>query len=438
MIVEIEKPAVSAFPALDYNEGKVEQGVAELLAIANLDSDNKDYIYDVFDDYSHTYRPIACLGFHASVNPGDDDRCSEEQILKFIEGMMENLGYGEQPYLIYRHHDIERQHYHVVSIRADKNGHKISDWQERKRCRDFMKSVSEKYSFNVIEKNSVKHNTRQYKGKSRRFNPKGGHVEDQVIAIVTDALNYSFHTQDQYFAVLKSMGVGVKLMPSEEGTRICFCGLDYKNHETTRYMSSRQLGISHPKSIFSSYENFMDAINDKCEYYKSRPSIRDDRDSLYDILKKYSGARSNSFGERDFREKLKQHNITQVTTYDRWGEVKDVYLICGEKRKVVLNLRDDVQPSSLVMTHVIKGRLRLSDLKHGRSVSSVNRVVTSLCRNIGPVLKLLAPINPPQTNVSAGSSEQPKTEEELREEYLIGQTGAINSKLDYSPSMKLG
>ena len=39
---------------------------------------------------------------------------------------MERMGYGNQPYIVFKHKDIDRQHLHIVSLRVDENGHKLS------------------------------------------------------------------------------------------------------------------------------------------------------------------------------------------------------------------------------------------------------------------------------------------------------------------------
>ena len=32
---------------------------------------------------------------------------------------MEELGYGKQPYIVFKHNDIAREHIHIVSLRVD-------------------------------------------------------------------------------------------------------------------------------------------------------------------------------------------------------------------------------------------------------------------------------------------------------------------------------
>ena len=54
MIVEIESPRPSCRPSLDYNEGKVLHGVAELVGYANMESTDRKAVYDLFQRYERT------------------------------------------------------------------------------------------------------------------------------------------------------------------------------------------------------------------------------------------------------------------------------------------------------------------------------------------------------------------------------------------------
>lgn len=59
---------------------------------------------------------------------------------------MEALGYGNQPYIVFKHNDITREHIHIVSLRVDSKGRKISDKFEKRRS----KKITE-----ALEKNLV-------------------------------------------------------------------------------------------------------------------------------------------------------------------------------------------------------------------------------------------------------------------------------------------
>ena len=153
MIVEIEKPRSSVEPTLDYNEGKVLRGVAELVGYANMDDISKEGIYALFSSYENgNCYPTGERSFHASVNPSEKDTCSQDEVLSFIAGLMEHLGYGRQPYLVYRHFDIEREHYHVVSVRIRKDGRKINNYYEKRRATAYMRAVAPRFGFSMAEK----------------------------------------------------------------------------------------------------------------------------------------------------------------------------------------------------------------------------------------------------------------------------------------------
>jgi len=62
-----------------------------------------------------TEKPI----IHISLNPHPDDVLLDSQLADIAKEYMDKLGYGNQPYIVYKHEDIARHHIHIVSIRVD-------------------------------------------------------------------------------------------------------------------------------------------------------------------------------------------------------------------------------------------------------------------------------------------------------------------------------
>jgi len=59
---------------------------------------------------------------------------------------MKHLGYGNQPYLVYKHADLERVHFHIVSTRIDsETGKKIKDNYEKEKTQRFINDLEQKY-----------------------------------------------------------------------------------------------------------------------------------------------------------------------------------------------------------------------------------------------------------------------------------------------------
>jgi hypothetical protein len=56
--------------------------------------------------------------------------------------LMEHLGYGKQPWFVYKHKDLERVHFHIVSTRIDcETGRKIKDNFEREKVKRFIQQL---------------------------------------------------------------------------------------------------------------------------------------------------------------------------------------------------------------------------------------------------------------------------------------------------------
>lgn len=106
-----------------YNERKVYAGQAEVSAVRNLPSDDGGTILmalTALEENPAVVTQARHLAFHMGVNPGEDDAVGddEEKMLEIIDELMAGLGYAEQPYVVYRHKDIERDHYEIMSGRT--------------------------------------------------------------------------------------------------------------------------------------------------------------------------------------------------------------------------------------------------------------------------------------------------------------------------------
>ena len=75
---------------------------------------------------SHVRKPV----IHISLNPSPKDILSEEQMTILAQEFMEKFGYGNQPYIVWLHEDINRKHMHIVSVRINEKGEKIDyNWE---------------------------------------------------------------------------------------------------------------------------------------------------------------------------------------------------------------------------------------------------------------------------------------------------------------------
>ncbi len=152
MIIKIHQ-ACSTKNAMFYNERKVERHKATFYHSQNMPVLNpflgdKSNRYGIFQEIEQRNTRVQKPGLHMSVNPTVSDlvRLGDAGIKTEIGNLMKHLGYGNQPYLVYKHADLERVHFHIVSTRIDcDTGKKITDSYEKEKTQRFIKDLEQKY-----------------------------------------------------------------------------------------------------------------------------------------------------------------------------------------------------------------------------------------------------------------------------------------------------
>lgn len=128
-MVAIIKTSHSIRSIFYYNENKVKAGVAECIAAGNYPSD-VDKMTDImklnrFIKRAELNENAKRNSVHISLNFDPSEKHSKEKLIAIADTYMEKIGFGEQPYLVYQHHDAGHEHLHVVSINIEKDGKRI-------------------------------------------------------------------------------------------------------------------------------------------------------------------------------------------------------------------------------------------------------------------------------------------------------------------------
>lgn len=149
MIAKISSSANLA-GALGYNFKKVVSGDASVLLAEGLYANpGGGYTMEEVLSDMQAAIPKKCrtknVVFHCSLNPHPDEKLSDEQLTQIAQEYMQALGYGEQPYIVFKHNDIEREHIHIVSLRVNSAGEKINDKFENRRSKRITDLLERKY-----------------------------------------------------------------------------------------------------------------------------------------------------------------------------------------------------------------------------------------------------------------------------------------------------
>ena len=113
-----------------------------VVGVSNMDGDSIATVLRTFDEYENNPAVSAKtrnMAFHMSINPGAGERMDDETVMRLASEVMSGLGYGNQPFIVYRHKDTDREHFHLVSVRVDRDGRVISDSHERRKLLAIMK-----------------------------------------------------------------------------------------------------------------------------------------------------------------------------------------------------------------------------------------------------------------------------------------------------------
>ena len=202
--------------ALGYNFKKVEKGEASILLAAELyqDREGRYTMEDVLADMQAVI-PEKCrtkkMVFHCSLNPHPDEKLSDETLTQIAKEYMETLGYGKQPYIVFKHNDIAREHIHIVSLRVDGEGKKINDRFEKRRSKQITDTLERK--FGLITSSKV--TDREIEEVSKIDTTKGN-IKEQVSETLRSVLkHYKFCSFGELNAILTVYNLTVEEIKTE-------------------------------------------------------------------------------------------------------------------------------------------------------------------------------------------------------------------------------
>ena len=202
--------------ALGYNFKKVEKGEASILLAAELyqSNDGNYTMEDVLADMEALI-PKNCRTkqtvFHCSLNPHPDEKLSDERLTQIAKEYMEALGYGNQPYIVFKHSDISREHIHIVSLRVDSRGQKINDKFEKRRSKQITDALERK--FGLIPGSKITH---REMGEVSKIDTTKGNIKKQVAETLRSVLkHYEFCSLGELNAILSIYNLAVEEVKTE-------------------------------------------------------------------------------------------------------------------------------------------------------------------------------------------------------------------------------
>lgn len=115
---------------LNYNERKVDSGLAELLMASRFGSELDDLGFNQklnrFEHLTDLNSRVKTNALHIMLNFASEEKPGDELLQQLAAAYMERIGFGEQPYLVYRHLDAAHSHLHIVTTNIQPDGKRIA------------------------------------------------------------------------------------------------------------------------------------------------------------------------------------------------------------------------------------------------------------------------------------------------------------------------
>jgi len=171
----------SLFGAIKYNADKVNIGKGQLLDTNKVfnNCDGKVNVAQVLADFEkrmprqmRTEKPV----IHISLNPHPDDKLTDGELTQMAHEYMQRMGYGDQPYIIVKHEDIDRHHLHIVSVRVDEQGKRVKSDFTKRRSLAIIRDFEQRYGLH----HGNKREEERLSNRIPPVNPFEGDIKKQV------------------------------------------------------------------------------------------------------------------------------------------------------------------------------------------------------------------------------------------------------------------
>ena len=313
--------------ALGYNFKKVQHNEAAVLCVNELRKgfDGTFQMDKVLADMQKAI-PEQCRTkktvFHCSLNPHPDEKLSDERLTQIAKEYMEALGYGNQPYIVFKHNDIAREHIHIVSLRVDFDGNKINDKYEGRRSKKITDALEKKY--NLIPSSKVSERTTT---ETPKVNVVQGNIKEQVANTVRSAMkHYTFCSLGELNAVLRKYNLAVEEVKTEyRGKRydgLVYVPTDDKSNKVSMPIHASDIGRGVGYA----------AVQNKMQKSKQmvKPLIPSVRRKVLEVMRTSPGT------EERLRQRLEEQGLRVVIRKNEDGRLYGITFI-DDERGIALN-----------------------------------------------------------------------------------------------------
>lgn len=201
----------------NYNENKVSLGKAECIGEGNYPIDLGSLTFDsklkTLLKQLELNKNVTRSSVHISLNFDQSEKeLTNEKLMEIAQVYMRKIGFGSQPYLVYRHHDAGHPHIHIVSIKVKSDGKRIDMQNIGKNQSENARREIEK-DFNLIpaESKKISNDAKQITSAIQKIRYGDSDSKKAISEVLNYVIpNYKFTTIGELNAVLNLYNISAE------------------------------------------------------------------------------------------------------------------------------------------------------------------------------------------------------------------------------------
>ncbi len=188
---------------------------------------------------------------HISLNLPHGEHLDNDKFLRISEEYMENMGYGQQPYVVVRHTDTKHEHVHIITTNVKENGKVLGTFNSHRRSMATRQYLEKKYGLSQAATMKLNRQLPIYRLPELQF---GMDAEKGTKYYLQDVLNginqkYKVRSFEELARLVKPYHLEVKQTKNESGRIGVAYGLNNQKGYRTRFINGSTVhrGLSGPK-----------------------------------------------------------------------------------------------------------------------------------------------------------------------------------------------
>lgn len=304
----------SLYGALAYNSEKINREEGRLLGANKiiLPVDGQIDIERIAENFNafmpktgKTKKPV----LHISLNPHPDDKLTDQDFEILAREYLDKLGFGEQPFIIYKHEDIDRHHIHIVTVNVNEQGKRLNQDFLFRRSKKITTELEEKYNLHKAQREKITPDM-----PIRKVDPSGDIKRQVANTVKMVGMRYRFQTLGEYNAVLSLYNIKCEQTDGRVNGReyhgLVYFATDDDGKTIANPFKASRLGKFASRT----------AIDRRFEKVKDKIDVAPTKRKVADVL-------AGATDKEDFTAKLKAQNIDVVLRYTDKGRIYGVTFI---------------------------------------------------------------------------------------------------------------